>query len=265
MAVEAPIYATIQKSPHTMSSDSGICSGRSITPRLVEADVHASSSGPTTPTSPPRTRRPISKREQDELDDLLRSLMQEVSDFPDALPRPKSASPPGSTGPRFSRGQPLRLSMREPRHSSPLDTSPPCPPKRTTPLPSPLCSPRSYYSYTTSTPSPAPYHTRLDSRPFTYGHVATSPAFQRRRIIKDSQLNGNNAVNNATVSPEVSRCLRESRTPNRECIAPITVLTSYDGPDIYSDTASSILDAALDEGEAALSWLERQQRKLKVG
>jgi tensin len=220
--------------PHTNGSSSGFPS-----PINVEVEVHHHNHGEQTHSKP-------TSLEQQALDELLSGMLQQIESFPD---HPSSArKSTSSVNPSFSPGVNKYSSIsritptissssrRQSDYSSPqtlLNGSggPTTSPEiiQTRFLTRPI-------NYSTSDDR-KPYHTPSGGQPFSYGVTASSPAIQRRRVFSES-----------------TAYVIENEVPNRE---------SREMDDVFSDYASSTYQDTFSEDGTPLTWLQRQQNKLK--
>ena len=229
-------------------------SGGYHSPINVEVEVHHQNGDDRSKHNGP------SSQEQEALDELLREMLEQIQTLPDhpstANTLRKSSS---ATSQSSSRGANIYSSIvRSP--------TTPTVPQRHTDYKSDYSSPKSlfngsgHHSLGDRPASPDMIQTRFltkpisqssddrnpyrspppGSQPFSYGVTASSPALQKRRVFSESTA----YVTENYVPKVVDSDLR-------------------DADDVFSDYASSSYQETFSEDGVPLTWLERQQRKLK--
>ncbi|XP_054167937.1 tensin-1-like isoform X2 [Oppia nitens] len=247
VSIDSGISSTVSGNPHHMghtgNTNGGSGSSGYPSPINVEVEIHHQN-GDDRPPNRPTTQ------EQQELDELLSGMLEQVQSFPDH---------PSAT---------LRKSTSTTTHSSSSDTNHYSSITRTSNTPSfsqkhsEYSSPKSLFngsSGQTTTTSPDVIQTRFltkpisqssddkrpyrtpESQPFSYGVTASSPALQRRRVVSES-----------------TAYVTENTVPKG-----VVETEPRDADDVFSDYASSSYQETFSEDGIPLTWLQRQQLKLR--
>jgi len=285
--------------------------------------VNGHSTPKSTVNTSDRSKSPMTRHEQDELDSLLTNMLREIQSFPDCTPtRPTSrtsnvvSSKPNSPSAAtysvpvmpVTNGEHIDSHIYNNHHHQSQPTHHQLQPVgggEAPPASRFLTRPTNWTAHNSNdidsvTNKVKPYHARPGSQPFTYGVTAASPVIQRRRVHSEStayvcenkpRCTSAGPAYGSARTQQSSPPLRRPATPpatteaqqvyarivrqgsflnspvshTSSVVNEVTVpISPIPDSEVFSDTASDILDAALLEGEAALSWLERQQQKLKV-
>lgn len=256
--------------PHTISIDSGISTlsaqqphhhhgaitnpytnGSSSShplPINVEVEVHHYQSGAHAKLRP-------TPEEQAQLDELLSGMLEQAESLPDhptlkrqttSVLKKTSQTSPGSKNLSFSWASDTTDSKKQSEYSSPksiiMNGSDSTNLTSDEMIPSPRYLTRPIQ---TSTPEDKrAHHARKGGQPFTYGITPSSPAIQRRRVYAER-------TEYVKEGPPVSPAVNESET-------------SREIDEVFSDYTSSTYQETFSDDGKGLTWLERQQLKLKT-
>lgn len=257
---------TCDDGPHTVSIDSGISSTVSALPQQTTA--HMPNGGPSSGYHSPINvevevhhqngdnrsgHNGPSSQEQEALDELLREMLEQIQTLPD---RPsttntlrKSSSATSQTSSKGIYSSITRsptapvVSQRQSDYSSPQSVfnGSGHPSQGDRPASPDLIQTRFLTKpLSQSSDDRNPYRSPPGSQPFSYGVTASSPALQRRRVFSESTA----YVTENYVPKVVDSDLR-------------------DVDDVFSDYASSSYQETFSEDGMPLTWLQRQQQKLK--